>query len=175
MKKLVLALTVFSVGAALCGAQIFYCVIETKQGSMGLSLHYTAYGDYTCILYTQETAFFLDEERVDTLRNIFIKWIEWEAIVLDEQVSLSKLVDVLEIDEYRYHNEFTKIPVSLYFVFNGAPPLFTLYVHVDGEVIGDFSLSKKQIEDFLDALTTEHLDAARSEYDREQRLLEMLN
>ncbi|MDR2767987.1 MAG: hypothetical protein LBB82_06635 [Treponema sp.] len=175
MKKTLFLVILFSFAAVLSQAQIFHCTVETKTGATPFSLRYIDYYDYRYILYIRETAFFLDERRLETLRDLLAKWFEWEAIASSEQAAVTKLIDVLEIDEYLYHDEFTKVPVTLYFVFSGTPPAFTLYVNVGAEVVPDFRFSKEQVEAFLDALTADHLDAARAEYDKQKRLEQLLN
>jgi hypothetical protein len=175
MKKTLLLVILFSGAAVLSRAQIFHGTVETKAGAAAFSLRYIDYYDYRYMLYFRETAFFLDDRRLETLRDLLAKWLEWEAIASSEQAAVTKLIDVLEIDEYLYHNEFTRVPVTFYFVFSGAPPAFTLYVKVGAEVVPDFHFSKEQVEAFLDALTAEHLDAARAEYEKQKRLEQLLN
>jgi hypothetical protein len=172
-KKLFMILFVFA--AVLSQAQIFRCNVDTKSGAAAFSLRYIDYYDYQYILYIRETAFFIDDRRLETLKDILSKWFEWEAIASNEQAAITKIIDVLEIDEYLYRDELIKIPVTLYFVFSGLPSAFTLYVNVGTDVVPDFRFSKEQIEAFLDALTPDHLDAARAEFDKQKRLEQLLN
>jgi hypothetical protein len=183
--SLLVLVTVLSFG------QIYRGEGNGKNGSFPISLHFVDYINYRYLLYIENVSIFLDEENIVQLRAVLEKFISWETVAATEQLSLTKTIDSIRFGEFHYNHTFFKEPLTFYFVFTGPlrsagtvvqsdteiPEQFvyTLFIDTTFDTIGSFRLSRETVEQFLEALSLEHLEETLEAYEQQKALEELFN
>jgi len=163
-------------------AQIYRGEGETKNGTVAFRLNFVEYTGYSCLFYIDGTSIFLDEDNITQFETVLEKFIAWEEMAEEEQITLTKTIDSVTFTSFHYNYTFFKEPVTFYFVFTGGPventgeeqeTRYTLYIDTTLDRIVPFRLSSKTVEEMYLALSPEKLTEARDAYERQRALEEM--
>jgi hypothetical protein len=170
--------------------QIYRGKGEGKNGSFPILLHFVDYSKYRYLFSIEGVSIFLDEENIVQLRAVLEKFMAWETMAATERISLTKTIGSIRFGEFHYNHTFFREPLSFYFVFTGPPGLagavqgdaetpeqfvYTLFIDTSFDPIGSFRLSRETVEEFLEALSLEHLEETLEAYERQKALEELFN
>ena len=166
-------------------AQIYRGEGTTKDGTVVFSLNFVELSGHQYLLFIDGVSVFLDDDNIAQLGAILEKFIAWEEIAMEEQISLTKTIDSITFARFHYSNTFFREPVIFYFVFTGRPQIagestgdtketrYTLFIDTTLDRIVPFRLSSKTIREMQLALTPEKLNEALEAYKRQRALEEM--